>query len=177
MIWAQSCQAGSIEGRGESITEALESGTVYVNVADSAECNGVVYGWHVCVSAGSITDIPSEVVIAMYDVFDNGISMVDGSHTELSVDIEDMYYYDYGVECLDHMLEPSEYFRVKEGTLVAACWEDIDTGLDMAVEYDDKLLRWISTGSCSEENMGFLNGFGRVRGATLLLTAYISKLV
>ena len=167
---------GSIEWPGEDIASA-ESHRLYVNFEDPAECSGQVYGWHVCVPEGSNAVSPGGISIAMYSNFGgDDVRMVTGSYTELGLDEDSFNYYEeYRLQCAEYYLESSDYFRVKSGAMVAACWEDFDTGLEFAVENEERSLWGFSVNSCSEEAMSFPTEFSSVEHTALLLTALISE--
>ena len=102
-------------------------------------------------------------------------SMVQGSYIELNlITAEDVFE----EECFDYMLEPSQYFNVKYGDLVAACWYSDNNRLELAVLDDEKYLIRIYVDSCSENS--FQNFQFSIRYEyyiTLRLSAYISEYI
>ena len=148
---------------------------MFLNLDDPAQCDGQVYGWHVCRAQGS-DESPAEVTLAMYHEVEDSLFLVSRSYREISVNGSDFGYHDdYGLECLDLMLETSDYFRVKRGDVVGACWEDSDNRLELAVEHQDKYLVGLSTGSCSERSLFSPQSSFERSDVTLLLSAYISE--
>ena len=176
---ARSCQAGSIIATDENAVE-IGSNRIFLNAEDPAECDGKVYGWHICRPRGS--DVQnSEVIIAMYREVPSALTdrniftVVGDSFRDLNVSEE---YFDdnekYSLECLDYMLEPSDHFKVKRGDVVGVCYESTENRLELVVEEPAKDLVILSADSCFRNNTRISSHSPRVE-VTLLLSVYIGK--
>ncbi|CAI8022473.1 hypothetical protein GBAR_LOCUS13193 [Geodia barretti] len=149
---AQSCQAGSINIPTDEDAVEVGSNTVFLNREDPAECDGQVYGWHICRARRSNVPNP-EVILAMYHRVSSVFTVVDGSYREL--------------------IEPSEYFRVKRGDVVGVCYEeDSENTLELVVENTERELEILSTESCLI-NIAQVSNQSPRREVALLLSVYI----
>ena len=172
-----SCQAGYAGPIDEHEYDDVDRYRVYISGNDSAQCNGQVYGWRIC--PYPIDDYDTDelenfhVVLAMYHA---GLqSMVQGSYIRLNLPAEDVFE----DECFDYMLEPSQYFNVKYGDMVAACWYNNYNKLDLTVLDDWRYLIVYRGGvTCSEDAFHNLQIFmGYEEYITLRLSAYISECI
>ncbi|CAI8022472.1 Ephrin type-A receptor 3 [Geodia barretti] len=110
----------------------------------------------------------------MYHRVSSVFTVVDGSYRELIVSDNDFEYNEeYDLECLDYILEPSEYFRVKRGDVVGVCYEeDSENTLELVVENTERELEILSTESCLI-NIAQVSNQSPRREVALLLSVYI----
>ena len=134
-----------------------------------------MYGWHICRARGSNVPNP-EVILAMYHRVSSVFTVVDGSYRELIVSDNDFEYNEeYDLECLDYILEPSEYFRVKRRDVVGVCYEeDSENRLELVVENTERELEILSTESCLI-NIAQVSIQSPRREVALLLSVYIGE--
>ena len=178
---ARSCQAGSIIATDENVVE-IGTNRIFLNAEDPAECDGKVYGWHICRPRDSNVQ-NSEVIIAMYRevpsaLTDRNIFTVVGDSLK-DLNVSEEYFDDndkYGLECLDYMLEPSDHFKVKRGDVVGVCYESSENRLELVVEEPAKEIVILDTDteSCFTSNGRISSHSPRVE-VTLLLSVYIGK--
>ena len=112
----------------------------------------------------------------MYHRVSSVFTVVDGSYRELIVSDNDFEYNEeYDLECLDYILEPSEYFRVKRRDVVGVCYEeDSENRLELVVENTERELEILSTESCFINIAQVSNQSPRTEVA-LLLSVYIGE--
>ena len=134
-----------------------------------------MYGWHICRARGSNAPNP-EVILAMYHRVSSLFTVVDGSYRELSVsDVDFEYNEEYDLECLDYILDPSEYFRVKREDVVGVCYEEnSENRLELVVENMERELEILSTDSCTRNTARVSDQSPRTEVA-LLLSVYIGE--
>ena len=86
-----------------------------MNLEDVSPCTGTVYGWHYCFDPDDDSP-PRGIVLAMYS--QKKYQLVPGSYYELRVNEEVESF-----TCRNITMDPSEYFSVQEGDVVAICRE------------------------------------------------------
>ena len=147
-------------------------GELYLNLEEESPCAGTVYGWHYCFDPDNDSP-PRGIVLAMYSQKeDNSYQLVPGSYYELRVNEEVESF-----TCCNITLDPSEYFSVQEGDVVAICREfDIVNVVELYFELRGHNLWYWQLGSCSETSIVSPNSnLVRRRNHVILLSAYISK--
>ena len=117
-----------------------------------------------------------EVILAVYrSIVVGTFTRVSGSYKDLSVSEDDFEYNEeYELECLDYILGPSEFFRVKRGDMVGVCYEDGSNRLELVVEHSEKELEILSTGQSCSIVARISDQFPREEVA-LLLSVYIGE--
>ena len=146
-------------------------GRLYMDLEEGSPCAGTVYGWHYCFDPDDDSP-PRGIVLAMYKKEDNSYQLVPGSYYKLRVNEEVESF-----TCRNITLDPSEYFSLQEGDVVAICREVlVNNTVELYFELKRHHLRYWEPGSCSEASIESLNSnplrnFNRV----MLLSAYISK--
>ena len=165
--WAQTCPSYYVGNIGKQDQSRLpEFATVYINTLDVAPCTGTVYGWRFC-SYPTSGGAPFQVSISMYR------SHSDGSYHLLSGSLYELMLKD-GIDeytCQDRFLDPSQYFSVEKGDMVASCWQ----GTNRIELYGRSFRRsdlLASGGQCSQSIISDTN---EVILRALSLRAYISK--
>ena len=144
-----------------------ETSTVYINVQEVAPCAGTVYGWQYCSNPTSSEDSLLQVQVSMYHSGDDGsYELVSGSLYSLIVEGDiDSYI------CRDVFLDPSEYFPIEQGDMVAACWNETDR-VELFSFRRRVFNSLVSGGQCSQEVIDETITLNR---RALFLQAYISK--
>ena len=171
----ESCQAGYTRPSERDFND-LRSERVYINADDPAECNGEVYGWRICPQYSYRSDSYNEsetftVVLSMYsDYAHERFFIVDGSYMELNLTEDQLQD-----ECFDYVLEPSQYFRVKEGNLVAVCWHDEGNRIELAIRQSDKNLITGRVDSCSQTSVHSIETLDDRENRVLLLSAHTTS--
>ena len=151
-------------------------GRLYVNLEEESPCAGTVYGWHYCFDPDNDSP-PRGIVLAMYSQREDGsYQLVPGSYYVLRVNEEVESF-----TCRNITLEPSEYFSVQEGDVVAICREvEVDNVVELFSELQGHDLLFWQPGSCSETSIVSLNSSpsdspSERPDRVMLLSAYISK--
>ena len=147
-------------------------GQLHMNLEDVSPCAGTVYGWHYCFDPDGVSP-PYDMVLAMYSqTEDNSYQLVPGSYYELRVNEEVEFF-----TCQNITLDPSEYFGVQEGDVVAVCREaGVENVARLYFELQGHDLWYWQSQSCSETSMVSPNSdLFRRHDWVLLLSAYISK--
>ena len=149
-------------------------GRLYMNLEEVSPCAGTVYGWHYCFDPDGVSP-PYDMVLAMYSqTEDNPYQLVPGSYYELRVNEEVESF-----TCRNITLDPSEYFSVQEGDVVAICREvNKNNVVGLYFELQGHDLRYWEPGSCSETSIESPNNFQDLflkPERVTLLSAYISK--
>lgn len=165
--WGQTCPSYKVGYVRNGNQRIPASSTLYINYMDTSPCAGTVYGWHYCSNPTS-GDAPFHVQLSMYrKVPDNNYQLVSGSRYQLTVE-ESIDFY----TCQDRFLDPVEYFSVEQGDMVAACWSDSSSRVELFA-MNTTQRRIFSGGNCVQELID--EGSLRRPRRILLLSAYISK--
>ena len=147
-------------------------GQLHMNLEDVSPCIGTVYGWHYCFDPDDDSP-PRGIALAMYSQKgNNSYQLVPGSYYELRVSEEVESF-----TCHNITLDPSEYFSVQEGDVVAICREvDVANVVELYFELQGHDLWYWQLESCSETSIVSPNSnLFRMRNRVMLLSAYISK--
>ena len=147
-------------------------GELYLNFEEVSPCAGTVYGWHYCFDPDNDSP-PRGIVLAMYSQReDNSYQLVPGSYYQLRVNEEIESF-----ACRNITLEPSEYFSIQEGDVVAICREvDVEDVVELFFELRGHNLWYWVPGTCSETSIESPNNGPFRRGnRVMLLSAFISK--
>ena len=121
---------------------------LYMNLEEVSSCAGTVYGWHYCFDTDGASP-PRGIVLAMYSqTEDNSYQLVPGSYYELRVNEEVVSF-----TCHNITLDPSEYFSVQEGDVVAICRDiEAESVVELYFGLPGHGLQYWKPGSCSETN-------------------------
>ena len=144
---------------------------VYMNIEDRAPCPGIVYAWHYC-SFPTSGEALFHVFLAMYHMGADTYELVNGSLYSLTVEGNIPSF-----TCQNVSLDPSEQFAVQEGDMVATCWSENVSRVEMFGFKWGRALAYWSSVLCSQESMSTLSTSGKMSRPrrTLLLFPYISK--
>ena len=146
-------------------------GRLYMNLEEVSPCAGTVYGWHYCFDPDNDSP-PHGIVLAMYSQKrNNSYQLVPGSYYELWVSEEVESF-----TCRNITLEPSEYFSVQEGDVVAICRNvEVDNVIQLYFKLQYHDVWYWQPGSCSETSIMSPSSFRLRPDRVMLLSAYISK--
>ena len=170
----QSCPpAGATEfDPDESNGENPSEGYVYLNLNERAKCNGTVRGWRYCFEPDKSLE---QLILAMYrPQVNDTYQLVLESYYQLRQ--EDGTSFD-SLTCRNITLQPSEYFTVQEGDVVAFC-EEIDTSrVELFFSQNgNRVWRW-NARECSKSRISFTDRRVRsVNDRVFLLSAFIGKI-
>ena len=144
--------------------------SVYLNLENISQCDGIVYGWRYC--SKPISNPPHELTLAVFHPLANGTyQLVRGSIYKLR--LKEMFQ---SRTCKTITLSPSRHFAIQREDVVAMCSESRDYENLFYTLLNHNLHYW-NAGGCSQADIALSGGSLSTRTNRILqLSAIMSEL-